>query len=91
MAHIHDGAVLIGVLRWTQSHNTVSLHASINHNLGTSIVWRTLNNEKPRRTTGRNISRLARELADALDSGEAEWAAGEYSHAARAKLMQLAK
>ena len=89
MARIQDGAVLIGDV--LIGVNTLTLHAGINHNTGESIVWQTLNDETPARTTGRNLARLARELAAAVDSGEAEWASGEYSRAARAKLMQLAK
>jgi hypothetical protein len=70
---INKSATFLGTLAFANGNRT-AVHVGLNSNLGTTIVWQTMNGGKPSRITGQNIARWLEEVDEVLLSGDAEWA-----------------
>lgn len=69
---INKSASKIGTVKFTNG-NKVALFIGSNRNTGETIVWQVLNGGRSTRVTGKNITRLANDLNDALNEGEGSW------------------
>lgn len=77
---INKSASRIGKIVFAEGGST-ALYIGANRNTGETIVWQDIPGRRSRRTTGRNIPKLASELDHCLREGEATWE-GEVNDAA---------
>lgn len=83
---INQSASRVGTLVFKSGiRNT--LYVGTNSNTGETILWQQCGDRRAKRSTGRNIRRVVRELSHVLASGAARWD-GEVNGAALAVLQQ---